>query len=126
FDDERVAIPAGARGAVPLPEARREVGPAVERDDPRVVHHFRADDEVIRRLEDLQVVVVAAWNNGRAGIEADDAPVPDGQIFRVGGDVPRLGERILEFLPSRRQRWNSSVPWIDDDRRTLRLDDGGS
>ena len=62
-DDERVAFPVAAGIAEEAADRRRRVGTAVERDDPRLVDHLLKHHHV-RRLDNLEVVVVAARQFG--------------------------------------------------------------
>ena len=114
--------------------------PLVERHDARLVHHLGEDDHVVGRLEELQVLVVAApggdGHDRRAGVEAEEATLgepavlgaveadaahhePHGAVARrrvvaVGdGELPR-GRR-----PRRR---NPAVRGIDDERRAPVVD----
>ena len=78
-DDQRVALPVSARVAHVGLDARREMRPAVERDDARLVDHLVADDDEARRLHDL-VAVVVDGRQERSHDAARDAAVVEAAI----------------------------------------------
>ena len=80
LDDQRLALPVGARVAQPLADPRSQMPAAVQRDDPRVVDHLHQDHDVVGRLQNLIVVVVEAGHHG-AGHAARDAPVVEVQVL---------------------------------------------
>ena len=63
-DDERVALPAAARVAGPLPDVFRDVRPPVGRDQTRRGCQLPDHQDVARRLDDLQHVVVGRRQHG--------------------------------------------------------------
>jgi len=93
-DDERVALPPAARVARPLRE--RAVWTTVSRDDARVVNHLVQQHDVIRMLNDLDVLVVPARKHLRARIEPHDAAVAHAPIL----GVIRQGMSTLLLLPN--------------------------
>ena len=126
LDDQRVAFPAAAR----LPRPRVDAGPRlpVERDDARIVHHLVEHHHVVRRLEELHVLVVAAGGHRRPLVEAEDAAVERTAIEpRIGRMLrpprPPLLRAPLSFF---RQRGDAPVRRIDDQRRAPGLDDVGA
>src|SRR5688572_17897831 len=58
LDDQRAPLPTTARFAKPRANRRTGTRPPVERDDARFVNQFEPDDNVARRLEDLDAAVV--------------------------------------------------------------------
>ena len=74
------------------------------------------DREIVRRLDDLIVIVVISrqhrWARLRSGQTADIKRLVFGRIGRV---FVEPGARLVEsFLPLRRHGWKSSIGWIDD------------
>ena len=123
-DDERVAVPVSARCARPLQQIGRERGTLVERDDARGVHHLGHDDDMVRRLEQLHIVVVGARRHRRSGVEPEDAAV-------IGVEVqPRVGRMVAPVLPALfgtalragRPRRIPPVRGVDDQRGPARPD----
>ena len=82
FDDERVAVPAAARVAELELETLAQMGPAVERDDPRVVHELVADGDETGRLDDLIRVAVDVPHH-RARQTACDAAIPQREVLEA-------------------------------------------
>src|SRR5262249_27575447 len=70
FDDERVAFPSTARVADPLSDVGTSA--SIERDDPRFGHHLVSNRNVVGRLDDL-VVVVVAGRKGRYAVVQEAA-----------------------------------------------------
>ena len=86
LDDQRVAFPAADRIAHPRPDVLRQVL-AADADDARVVDHLHQDHHVIRRLHDLEVVVVEVIRHERRGR-------PERQQAALG-ERPELGVIVL-------------------------------
>ena len=62
---------------------------AVKRYDPYVVHHLVQDDHIVRRLEQLDVLVVATGGDDRRSRrEPHDASLCDAAVFRTIGSDP--------------------------------------
>src|SRR5262249_32926066 len=83
--DECLTLPSAAGIAGPLSE--RPMWTPIHRHDARVVDLLVQDDEIVARLEELHVLVVARRdrrNHRRARIPAQDASVPDASVFRAG------------------------------------------
>jgi hypothetical protein len=78
--------------------------------------HFGEQNYVFGGLEELHVGVVSSADEGRAGVEAEDAPVPCGEIFRGGSGVCSGLEGRLPLLAVSRQWRQASVWWIHDQR----------
>ena len=116
-DDQRVALPARARVADPLADARGQMRPAVERDEPCAVDHLVEDRHVAGRLEDLDVVVVGARGHRRPGVEAEEAAFRDAAVLgavRVArAEPPRQLALRLDHRP---HRGDAPVRRIDDQR----------
>ena len=94
--------------------------PAVQRDDPRFVNHLLVDDHVVRRLEDLDVAVVAAGQHGRTLLRADDAALRQGAVLRAGGDLHGRQQVAPPLLARGRQGGHPAVRRIDHQRRLPR------
>ena len=113
-------FPPSARVAHPLGDLRVDVGPVVERDDPRLAHHLVEDYDVAGSLEDVVAGVVGVRDHRSRHAAGDAAAVRAHVFVRVGpvGDEPsgaRLGFRLRRHAPGRR---------IRDHRRAARVDDG--
>ena len=95
----------------------------VERHDARVVDLLVQDDEVVARLEELHVLVVArrdGRNHRRTRIPAQDASVPDAAVFRPvrqSRDPRNVGNGSL--ATERRKGRHLSVCRIHDERGAL-------
>ena len=90
---------------------------AVERDDPRVVNHLLLDRDVLRRLHDQEVVVVAA---GQLRHAARDTAL--GKVALLGVVVAIVAARGASLAPPlafRRERRHPAVRRIDDERGLL-------
>ena len=111
-DHQRLALPATANGAVPLwHRARRAVA---QWDDASVAEHLVDDHDVVRRLQDLVVRVVAQPEHRHAVGEAAFSRVYVDP--RVTGPVHAI--RNLQALPltHRGRVRDPSIPGIDDER----------
>src|SRR5206468_10378409 len=100
--------------------------PAVQRHDARVVNHLVENDDVIRKLHHLHVVVVRPWHQRRTGVE-EQTSLREQTIF---GTVRRvLAARVSPvrgaLLSLGRQRGNSAVGRIEYQRRPFRTFDRG-
>ena len=134
LDYQRVAVPVAARVAHPLAHLRRDVRPAVQRHDARVVVLLRQQDDVVRRLEHLDVVVVAAGADRRTRLRVLDAAVARVEVLvGAGGKHPpahRGDPRRLRRLGAHprviRQGRQPSVRRVHDERRAPRPDGGRS
>ena len=118
LDDERLAVPAADRRAVPLRQQLVGQLAAVRRDHARVAH-LALDDHVARALEDLQVAVVAARQDRRDRARPEDAAL--GQRAHLGAvelfASARRGERVAARGGRGRQRRDAAVLRLRDDRR---------
>ena len=133
-DDERVTVPVAAGVAHPLPRALRQMRPSIERHDARAVHHLVQQDDVVRRLDQVDVLVVARGRHRGTGIEAEDAPdrkharaevVDESAVCRRVAIDPVAGlslGRPLRFGLGR-QRRHAPIRRIDDERRLIGLAD---
>ena len=115
-DNQRIAVPVAARVSHPHADLRSCVRPSVQRNNPGLMHHFVAYDDVTRRLHDFDAVVVKEGQH-RADSAQRDATVPRSQV-RVGvRSVPLLvvSRQTLRFtfLSVWCQRWSAPVGWID-------------
>ena len=138
LDHQGVAVPVAARVAHPLADAGRQVAAAVERHDARVVHHLVQDHDVVGRLEDLQVLVVAGRDDRRTGVEPEQAALREPAVLvAVGADAggahadrtgarPVLAERQLDQLEPGLERRHAAVRRVDDERRPPVVDDAGA
>ena len=115
LDYQGVPFPVAARIAAPL--AERKMRPAVQRDDARFVNHLLVDDHVVRRLEDLDVPVVAARQHGRTLLRADDAALGQGAVFGAVGNLHGGQQVAPPLLPFRGQGRHAPVRRIDHERR---------
>ena len=88
---------------------------SIERDDASLVNHLDVHHEVIARLDQLDVLVVAAREDRGPGVEPDDAPLVDGKVFGVFDGFASRAENILSLLSGRRHRRNLPVGRIDDE-----------
>ena len=59
LDHQGVAFPPASRITVPLADRRRQMGTGVDRDDAGIVCHLAEDHDMVGRLEDVLVAVVA-------------------------------------------------------------------
>ncbi len=75
LDHERLTVPVSAGITHPLSDTGVDVGPSIERDDPRVVVLLGEQHHVVRSLKQLDVVVVAAGADRGARLRVLDAPV---------------------------------------------------
>ena len=110
---------ADAHENVDLAAKARELRAAVERDDARLVDHLVADHDVARRLHDL-VAGVVDRRRQRPDHAARDAAVVEAAIrVRIGGAaaLALLPGGSLACEASFRQRRDTAVRWIDDQRR---------
>src|SRR5262249_50278002 len=119
-DDQRIALPASSRVAVPLADARRQMWTAVERDDPDVVHALMEEKHGVGRLQEVERAVVRggqARNDAREAplVRADGLPWCERALRR-----PLLADGRPLSLPLGRQRRKAPVRRIDDDRRAAR------
>ena len=122
LDDEGVALPAAAHLAQPLRDAPVGARPAVEGDDAGVVDHLDLDHDVVGRLQD-QVVVVVAGRQHRRPHRPEHAAVVEvhvGPRVRRAALGPRGEAGVLVRLRLGRQRRKPAVGRIDDERRLPR------
>src|ERR1051325_11662982 len=100
----------------------------VQRDYARVVDHLIQDDEGMRRLDHLIVVVVGAGHHGRTGTVQQDAALSHRTILGAVGGVQASGlfHLFSTLLCQRRQRRNAAIGGIDDQRGSKSLGDAGS
>ncbi len=123
LDDERVSIPPSTRHAKPLPDLITHVGLIGHRDDAKVVDLFLKDDDMFGRLQDLDVVVVAAWSDWHsalddaAGVEAIVLRTIRRRKFPIDGLQPLRLRRRLVSLPACRPGRQATVRGICDKRR---------
>ena len=103
-DDERVAFPVAARVAEIRADRRREVRPAVERDDARVVDHLVANRDVARALHDLRRVVVDRRENHMREPARDAAIVSIEILGPVERRAPSGSARPTAAAPRRAPR----------------------
>ena len=102
-------------------------GRPFERHDAHVVVHLEQQDDRVGRLEDLDVVVVAARQHRRSRAEPQQAALGDPALLGAGRPVaadpdadrlPVPGEtRLLARFRLGRQRRDPAVRRIDDQRR---------
>ena len=103
---------------------RVKVRPAVERDNPRVVHHLVHDRNIPRGLRNPEDVAVARRRDDRAGNASAKATVREIAVLpRIGGAAaaPRGGERGLPLSRVRREGRDAAVGRIDDAGRARRF-----
>ena len=118
--DERVALPAAAGVAVPLPDGLRQVRPAPDRDHPRIVERLADEGQPGGRLHDLVVGVGSgAEVPAEPGDAGRDAAVDAVQIFRPGLELPAAVDRRLARLGRRGERRDPPVRRVDDERRPV-------
>ncbi len=111
------------------------MGATVQRHDARIVHHLVEDDDVVRRLEDLNVLVIAGRHDRRTGVEPQETPFGQPAVLRpVRPDAadaePHRTLRLavlgcLTRHPRARAR-DPAVRWVDDERRPPVVDDAGA
>ena len=122
---QRVALPAPAGVARPLPDARRQVGAAEGDDAGRVVAHLLHDDDVVGGLEDLEHVVVGRRHHRRALVPPDQAAFL--QRARVVVVVRGLVD-VVDEMPTRPPARRFAVHRLRNARRdppVRRVDDQG-
>ena len=98
------------------------MGTPVQKDNAPRVRHLDEHHHLVRRLEQVNVVVVRVRDNREAGRE--QTAVPHGEV------VPRIGAvfteirapRLRPLLRRRRQRRHASVRRIHDQRRSHAAD----
>src|SRR4029450_90845 len=93
LDDERLSVPPATRFAQPARDTRSRT--AIQGNHPEIVVHLTEDDEVILRLHDLIVVVVARpVRNGYAVGETAFAGVEiEMAVARAGAVMVRRARR---------------------------------
>ena len=93
--------------------------PSIQRDDANRVNHLVEQGHVLRRLEDLHVVVVSARQHRWAGVQAKQAPRCQADVLpRTGGaGRPRRAAGGGLLLRRRRERRHTPVCRHDDQRR---------
>ncbi|HIE93004.1 MAG TPA: hypothetical protein EYQ83_09120 [Acidobacteria bacterium] len=109
LDHQRIAVPSSPRVAQPEADVVIDVRAVVERDDPDLVDHLLQNRHVAGRLQDQEVVVVAARAFRRASCHA-----ALGQIAvrpGVGAACPSGSN-----LAVGRQGRNPAVWWVDHER----------
>ena len=122
-DDERVALPAPARVADPLPEPVRQGCASVEGDDAGVVHHLVEDDDVVGGLEELHVVVVDARRHRRTRVEPEEAALGYPAVLRAVCVTPAEEARQLAAGRGVRPHGRDApVGRVDDQRGALPLE----
>ena len=111
LDDQRVAFPVPRAIAHVGANARRQVRPAVERDDARLVDHLVADGDVARELENL-VAVVVDDRKRRSEDAARNAAIVRaefGRVVEAGEHDVGVLDRRGAALAFRRHRRQSAV-----------------
>ena len=78
-DGDEAAEKRGVAAEV-LADAGRDMWPAIDRHDPRVVNHLVADDELIRRLQD-HVAVAIGHGHDRSDDAAGDAAIVEREVL---------------------------------------------
>ena len=73
LNHQRISFPIAARIACPEPDIVIKTGAVIQRNNPRVVNHFRHDHGGVLTLDNLNIVVIEVWLKWRPRIEADDA-----------------------------------------------------
>ena len=118
LDHQRLGFPVAAGLTRPLPQA--EARCVVDRNDPRVVHHLVQNDDVTRRLQDVDVVVVRAGSHRRPRIEAEDAPVGKAPVgVMVGKAVSEVELAEPPRFPMLVGVGDAAVRRIDNERCAL-------
>ena len=128
LDDQRVAFPVAARHPQPLPHPSGERGLLEDGNDAEVVDLLLEDGDVAGRLQDVDVVVVAARRDRHMAV--DEAAVAQIHVLRpvrrhpppLGRGQPlRFGSRLV--LPAfRRPGRQPPVLRIGDQRRAADRD----
>src|SRR5262245_24185930 len=88
---------------------------AIKRDDSCLVNHLGLKDDVVARLNDLDIVVVGARDHRRPGVEPEEAAVGEAEALWI---VEAAGAPAA--APARRER-DAAVGRIDDKRCALVL-----
>ena len=119
LDHQCVALPVAARVPRPLADVTGKHRAAVERHDPYRVNHLGHQHHLVGSLEDLQVLVVAAGRDRRAGVEAENAAVEGAAVEPgVGRMIPQVGAPGVGALPALgRHLRQTAVRRVDDERR---------
>jgi hypothetical protein len=114
---QRLTIPMAARVAEPLPDIRRQVRTAIQRNGSHVVDHFIQNDNRVARLNNLKIVVVGAGKHGRAGGWPQQAALGQRAVLRAVGRVEPAPLRagVGALLSLRRHGRDSTIRRIDDE-----------
>ena len=95
---------------------------AIQMNDPRVVDHFRVDDDGVLGLNDLVVAVVGIRQHRRTGREERQAAILKPEILGVLEAPLPLETTAADFGSRRRERGNTAVSRVGHDRGAQRLD----
>ena len=101
---------------------------SVEPNHPGFVVHLHCDGDQPAALDNLIVVVVRLRQHRRTGGAKQNAALAKKPVFGAIGRMQRLAgvKRIISFLRRGRERRNSSVGRIHDERRAHGAGDVGS
>src|SRR6266566_155438 len=121
FDDQRVAVfPMATRVSQPLADVLRKMRATVQWDDSGVVNHLHQDHNRSRSLHNLVVAVVVRRKHWRSSLRHRETTLGQRSVLRTvegatssSGCLHAIGVSLLRL---RRQRWNSSVRRVDNQR----------
>src|SRR5437773_7229789 len=121
FDDQRVAVfPMATRVSQPLADVLRKMRATVQWDDSGVVNHLHQDHNRSRSLHNLVVAVVVRRKHWRSSLRHRETTLGQRSVLRTvegatssSGCLHAIGVSPLRL---RRQRWNSSVRRVDNQR----------
>ena len=122
-DDQCRSLPTRPGVSQVVADLRRDVWTPVERDHACVVHHLVRDGHDARRLQDLDVVVVAGREHHRRQPDGD-AAIPEAAVGpRVGRAAPLARRRRSRRARAcfGRLRRQPSIARIDDEGAAARL-----
>src|SRR5439155_7949506 len=121
-DDQRIALPAATRVAHPLADVWPQVGTPVQGYDASVVDFLLENRHVSRTLLKLNITVVGLGKHRRSLARHQDTTLTQRPAFRsIEGATPFpcLGARRRSLPRLRRQRRNSPIRWIHNQRSSL-------
>ena len=123
LDNQCVAFPMTSAVTEPLPDLVINMGPPIERDNPRFVDHLHLDDDMVRGLQNLEVVVVGIRNHGHRH-RPGDAPLPTVPVEpRVTLAAPRARVLAVDqtLLRRRKKLRNPAIGRVDHKGGTLEV-----
>src|SRR5262249_47363102 len=133
IDYKCVALPMAARITQPLADTRFQVWNAIQRDDASFMNHFVKNDHTVRTLHDLDITVIRSARNSRQRLRDETLPqtaieprVRAASGFKAACGAQRTAGQLFFSLAGaclRDQGRNLPIRRIDDQRRTMGLDD---